>query len=176
MTPRSRIAGERREDHVDDGRREPERRLVEQEHVRRRDERAPDRELLLLPARERAGLAVAELRQHRKELVGARRAGSRLRSSAAGREPEAQVLLDGQLAEDPAALGDERDARPRDRLGSPAAERAAVEADVSCRRGDEAHDRVQRRRLAGAVRADQADDLAALQLEAQSPRTAGTPP
>ena len=47
--------GERLEDDVDDRRREPERGLVEQEHVGRGDERPGDRELLLLAAGERAG-------------------------------------------------------------------------------------------------------------------------
>ena len=49
--------GERLEDDVDDARREPERRLVEQQDVRLGDERPRDRELLLLAARERACLA-----------------------------------------------------------------------------------------------------------------------
>ena len=43
---------------VDDERRQPERRLVEQQELRAREQRAGDRELLLLPARElRARLA-----------------------------------------------------------------------------------------------------------------------
>ena len=52
---------ERVEHDVDDLRREPERRLVQQQHVGRGDERTGDRELLLLAARERAGLATPEL-------------------------------------------------------------------------------------------------------------------
>ena len=46
--------GERVEDDVDDLRRQPQGRLVEQQHVRARDERPPDRELLLLAAGEGA--------------------------------------------------------------------------------------------------------------------------
>ena len=61
--------GERGEHHVDDARREPERRLVEQEHLRLGDERAADRELLLLAAGERAGRRRRELREDREELV-----------------------------------------------------------------------------------------------------------
>src|SRR5438067_5635484 len=59
---------ERVEDDVDDARREPERRLVEQEHVGLGDERARDRKLLLLAAGERAGLTVAELAHDGEEL------------------------------------------------------------------------------------------------------------
>ena len=64
---------ERFEDDVDDRRREPERRLVEQQDVRLRDERARDRKLLLLAAGQRAGLPPAELPDDREELVHRRR-------------------------------------------------------------------------------------------------------
>ena len=106
---------ERGEDRIDHRRRETERRLVEQEHVRGGDERAADRELLLLTARERSRLAAAEVGEHRKEVVGD---GQRLRAvRPPGRESQTEVLLHGQLAEDTSALGDERDPGARDRLG-----------------------------------------------------------
>ena len=57
------------EDDVDDGRREAERGLVEQQHIGLGDERARDRELLLLPTGERTGVAAAELLDDRKEVV-----------------------------------------------------------------------------------------------------------
>ena len=63
--------GERVEDDVDDARREPERRLVEEQDVGLRDERARDRELLLLAARERARAPPAELVDDREQLVDA---------------------------------------------------------------------------------------------------------
>ena len=91
MTPRSRICAERLEQRLDDDRREPERRLVEQQHVGPRDQRARDRELLLLAARERARVAVRELGDHREEpahpveVVGdALRASGARRARAAG--------------------------------------------------------------------------------------------
>ena len=91
MTPRSRICRERLEDDVDDLRREAERRLVEEEEVRPRDERARDRELLLLAAGERAGRRAAELGDDREELVhpgdvrvDARRGCAARRSRGAG--------------------------------------------------------------------------------------------
>ena len=92
MTPRSRIsasAAKTVSTRVGD---EAERRLVEQQHVGRGDERAADRELLLLAAGERPCLATAEVGEHREELVGR---GERVRAvaAAASREPEPQVLL-----------------------------------------------------------------------------------
>src|SRR6185503_489234 len=45
-------------------------------------------------------------------------------------------------------------------LRPPPSQRPAAEPDLARRTGDDAHDRVQRGRLAGAVRADQPDDLA----------------
>src|SRR5207253_3150302 len=60
---------ERLEDDVDELRREPERGLVEQQHVGPGGERARDRELLLLPAGERARLAAPALLDDREEPV-----------------------------------------------------------------------------------------------------------
>src|SRR5581483_335857 len=125
------------------------------------DERARDRELLLLAAGERARLSTAEVLDHREELERLLDAARR----APRRESEAEVLLDSQLGEDAAALGDERDAGARDLLGTAAAQRPPVEAHVAAAHGRGAHDRVQRRRLAGAVRADEPDDLTRLHLE-----------
>src|SRR5262249_5077815 len=94
-------------------------------------------------------------------------AGAVLARAATG-EAEAQVFLHRQLAEDAAALGHERDAAPRDFLRPAADDRRPVEPDVTAadRRG--AHDRVERRRLPGAVRPDQADDLPGAHLERQT--------
>ena len=58
---------ERREHEVDDRRREPERRLVEEQDRRLRDERPRDRELLLLAPGERPGRPPAKLVDDRKE-------------------------------------------------------------------------------------------------------------
>ena len=166
--PRSRIACERPEHDVDDRRREPERRLVEQQDVGLGDQRARDRELLLLAAGECARLALAELLDDRKELVDAREDRSDAAAGAPRRQAEAKVLLDRQLGEDAPALGHERNAAARDLLGRAADERLAAEPDVAADDRSDAHDRVQGRRLAGAVRADQADDLAGADLEREA--------
>ena len=150
---------QRLEDAVDGERRQAERRLVEEQHVRLGHQRAADRELLLLAAREVARVAAAELLQDREEVVGdLERVAAAV--PAPGREPEAEVLLDREPGEDPPALRHERHAGVRDRLGALPPQRAAAQPDLAGRRRHDAHDRVQRGRLARAVRADQADDLA----------------
>ena len=112
----------------------------------------------------------------RKEVVSVARAGRRRAAERAG-EPEAEVLLDGEArrrSDGPPA----RARCPRGR-STPASARAAsgrASRMSPAGAGTSAHDRVQRRRLAGAVRADQADDLAPVDAAARSPRTAGTVP
>ena len=116
---------ERREHEIDDRRRQAERGLVEEQDARPRDERARDRELLLLPARERAGVPCRNSSQDREELVRRRsRSPSTPSRSRLRRQPELQVLLDGQLAEEAAALRNERDPAPGDR--PPGCARAAT--------------------------------------------------
>src|SRR5581483_5917233 len=91
---------ERAEDDVDQLRREPERRLVEQEDARAGRERARDRELLLLAAGERPRLAVAELSDDREELVDPVEVGTRAVAVAAPDQAEAEVLLDREVGVD----------------------------------------------------------------------------
>src|SRR5581483_11947837 len=121
--------------------------------------------LLLLAARQDAGGAAPEVLENREEGVDP---GERVAARAPCREAEAKVLLDSQFAEDPPPLRHERDAGARHVLGPQADERASVQKDVAGDDGRGAHDRVQRRRLAGAVRPDQPDDLALRDLERQT--------
>src|SRR4051812_23434527 len=72
-------------------------RLVQDQQLRRRRERASDRELLLLPAREVAASPAQHLLQHRKHLEDARRNG---RATRLRREAHLQVLLNRQARED----------------------------------------------------------------------------
>src|SRR5581483_3914058 len=157
-------ASERVEHEVDDLRCEPERGLVEKKHVGLCDERACDRELLLLPPGKRTGMPPAKLAQDRKELEDRLERGA-VRSTPPRREPEAEVLVHRQLAEDATPFGHERDACARNVLGAASEERPSTELHVAAGDGRHTHDRVQRRRLAGAVRPDQADDLPRLHLE-----------
>src|SRR5205085_8242390 len=64
--------GDRRKDRAHEKRREPERRLVHQQHARPAHQRASDREHLLLASGERAGLlrdALLEAREERERAV-----------------------------------------------------------------------------------------------------------
>jgi hypothetical protein len=70
------------------------------------------------------------------------------------------VLGDGQTEEETAALRHVCDPEPRPRARRAAREVVAPEENPAVHRLDEPRDRAQRRRLPGAVRAEQGDDLA----------------
>ncbi len=74
---------DRLEDAVDQLRREPERRLVEQEQARTCDQRTRDRELLLLPAREDVRRRAERAPQHRESVQDVLRAGRAVRCPSA---------------------------------------------------------------------------------------------
>ncbi len=108
-TPRAVDLGQRLEDGGDQPGRDAERRLVEHEQARRAHQRAADGDHLLLAARQRADQLACGAR------AGRGRARRRARGSAAcaarrARREGAQleVLLHGHAAEQPAALGHQR--------------------------------------------------------------------
>src|SRR5262249_31663919 len=123
------------------------------------DERPGDRELLLLAARECPGLPRPRLRHDREQLFDPVDVALQAVLVAAAEHPELQVLRDGQLGEDATSFGYERDPAARDRLGLPAGDGRAVQDDVAVPDPDQPRDRMEGRRLAGAVRPDPADDL-----------------
>ena len=146
MRPRSRISRERLEDDVDDLRREPERRLVEQEQVGARDEGAA-RSRAAAAARPRArprGRRRNSLHD-RKQLVDGLRCPPRPPSPRApAGEAEPEVLLDASARRRCAAPRGRARCRDRaTRSGDAAEQRAAGEPDLARVGGDEAHDRVQ---------------------------------
>src|SRR2546425_6401556 len=112
--------GEDLEDLADDDRGEAERGLVEHEQARPGDQRAAEREHLLLAARERAGRLCAPLAELREVAEHPRGVVLEAVAAAARVGAEAEVLPDGELADDPAPLGYVRDSEPGDRLGSAA--------------------------------------------------------
>ena len=160
------------EDLAHDQRREPERRLVEHQQLRPPHQSTGEREHLLLAARERARPLLAtlgdpgEIRRHPVDV----RLQRSLRPRVAA---EPQVLDDREIGERSAPLGNVGDARLRDRLG-PAAQRLPVEDDLTAAPHGAGH-RAQRRRLAGAVRAEDGDDRA-LGTVIETPRRACTGP
>ena len=98
---------DRREDGVDHHRGEPERRLVEQHEIRPGHQGAPDRQHLLLAARQGPGeLTLAGL-QHRKQREHLRHQVGNL-ACGPGDGADLQILADGHPVEDPAALRHQR--------------------------------------------------------------------
>jgi hypothetical protein len=75
------------------------------------------------------------------------------------------VLPDAEVAEQPDVLECPGDPGPGEGLGRGSGEIGAVEHDAAAARGDDAGEQVEGRRLAGAVGADQPQDLAAAQLQ-----------
>src|SRR3990172_8221660 len=150
---------------VDDQRRQPERGLVEEEELRPGEQRPGDCELLLLAAGELRARPVEEAPQHGEALAHLLDVGLRLLSVLARRRSDAQVLADREPAEDAPVLRHERDAETEDRIGREADDRPACECDVARGGPEDAGDRPERRRLAGAVVAHEADQLALLDLE-----------
>ena len=110
---------------VDDQRREPERRLVEEQQLRPREQRARDRELLLLAARElRARPVVVTARAPRSARTCCLMSASASRAVLAAEVPICEVLADGEPAEDAPVLRNERDARA---AGSASGERPPID-------------------------------------------------
>src|SRR5688572_23896648 len=100
--------GDRAPDLLDDDRRQPLGRLVEQEQARAGAQDAPDGEHLLLAARQLGALAAQAIAQIREQLE------DRLERQPPWLNPRGQheVLLDGEAGEDAALLGAERDPAP----------------------------------------------------------------
>src|SRR5438067_3201218 len=144
------------EGRLDQRRREPQRGLVEEDQPRARHQRARDREHLLLPAGERARRLPPPLGEDREVGRDALEVVLHLAAVTADVGAHLEVFPHGQVREDAAALGAVGDAGPEDRGGGGAVDRRAVEDDAPARRPEQPGDRAQRRRLARAVRADEA--------------------
>ena len=126
-------------------------RLVEEQDRRVVDERAGDLGALAHALRVRPDRAIGRLGQVDR---GDRPGGGRVRvGDALQSRVEARELETGQVRVDGLALGDEPDVAVH--LGSAPGGRA-LDEDAAGRRCEEAGHQVQERRLAGAVRAEQA--------------------
>src|ERR1700722_14998159 len=139
---------------VDHRRGEAEARLVEHKQFRLAHRRAAERQHLPLAARQRAGALAPPLGQPRKEAEDALHQARDARFGDRGCA-EAQVLLDGLADEQAPALGREREAARDDRMRGQARDRGAVPFDRPGARRHQSGDRIERRRLAGTVRAEQ---------------------
>src|SRR2546425_12922200 len=154
-------APDRRADLLDDHRREAFRGLVQEQQARAGSEDAPDREHLLLAAGQLGALGPEALAQV-GEQVEDRPAAEPARADL-GRQHE--IFLDAEAREDPALLGAERDAEPRDEVRGETDQLGGAEADRAPAPLDDPHHGLERGRLAGAVPAEQRHDLARAHLE-----------
>ena len=112
-----------------DQRRQAERRLVEQQQLRRRHQGAGDRQHLLLAARELAGLLAEALLQDREQRQHALEIGRRRLPVAPRRGAERDVLRHAERAEDAPPLGHQRQALGDQPLGRLAADRPNPKPD-----------------------------------------------
>ena len=157
-------AGDRLGHAIDEQRSEPLGRLVEEQDARVREQRASDREHLLLAAGELVAVMAPPLLEPGQQVVDVAQAPLDLAAGdrAAG---ELQVLLDREAREDPPPLRDDRDPGARDRVRALAGQVAPVQQHAARPRPHQPDDRVDERRLADAVPSEQRDHLALLQVE-----------
>ena len=156
------------EDLLDEQRREAHRGLVEQQELRTAHEGTAHGEHLLFAARERAGRLILALLEAREELKDVLEVLLDASLVLAHEGAEVKVLHDRHLREDAAALRHLRDALLDDLMGADTGDALPQEGDAARLWLQEARDRAQRRRLAGAVRADERDDLAFIDFEADA--------
>src|SRR4051812_99755 len=144
---------------------EPARQLIDQHQLGAGQEAAGERQHLLLAAGEVLAEVVQSLARAREVLKhGGERGGV-----AAGRQcRHPQVLGHGQSREDPPVLGHQRDAEPGDGVRVAARDVGAVEGHAAAARVHDAHDRLEQRRLAGAVAPDERHRLPALDAQAHA--------
>ncbi len=136
-------------------------RLVEQQQRRLVQHRLGERDARLLAGRQHAAFRVAEAAQI--EAVE-HRVDARADVADVVEQPEqGQVLQDRKVARQRRV--DRREVRALERAGAVAREIDAFDRDRARARLEHAQDHVDRRRLAGAVRAEQADDLVAAHRE-----------
>ena len=143
-----------RGERLDDHRREPFGRLVHQQHRRVGEERACDREHLLLAAGELVAHVGEPLRQAREQLEHAR-----LRPVTRPRG-DLEVLVHRQRGKDLALLRHIAEAGERAGIDRHARDALSGEQDVALMQAGVAHDGGKERGLADAVAPDDADVLA----------------
>jgi hypothetical protein len=138
--------------------------FVDQHVLRRGDQGLGQHDHLLLAAGQGAGQRgqpLAELGEQLQDLLAA---GLSLLSGQ-GVAGHAQVVLHGQVGQQAAALGDNRDAGLADPFRAPAGEISVVEQDGADLRAQDAADGQDQGRLTCAVRAEEGGDLAGRDLD-----------
>ncbi len=145
---------------------EAERGFVQHQQARAAHQGAADRQHLLLAAGQRAaalGHALLEPRKQREDAL--QPAGAIGLAAVGGVGAHLQVFRNAHARENPAAFRRLGDAQPGDFVRRHVGDVLPVEFDLAGAGAGLAEDRHHQRRLAGAVGADQGDDLARLDLE-----------
>src|SRR5262249_54896821 len=148
-------------DLLDDDGRQAFGRLIEEQEPRAGPQDPSDRQHLLLAARQGSPAGpepLLEIREELEDLVDVDPAG-------ADRRRQQEILLDGEAREDAALLRAERQAAPRNLVRGQTDQLAALQTRRAATPGHDPHDRLERRRLAGAVAAEQGHRLAGAYLE-----------
>src|ERR1019366_2458067 len=148
------------EDGVDEDRGQTQGRLVEQQDPRPAHQRPADGHHLLLATGEAAGELAATLGEAGGERVHPREVVPDLGPVPAAVRAHVKVLLNRHPGKEAAALGGMPDTHPGDLLRARRVDRLPGEAHRAPGRPDQSADRPQRGGLAGAVAADQSNDLA----------------
>ena len=151
---------------ADDHRCQPERQLVDQQNLRPHDEAHGEGQHLLLAAGQVCRRGVESFAEDRECLEGL---GDRCldagRVAPVGPSGQFEVLLHGQRTEHALAAGHLHDAERGDLVRWGVRDVPPVEHDRAAVGLDHTADRLQQRRLPGAVGAEQGDDLALLEFE-----------
>src|SRR5436190_10267569 len=159
------LQGQDHVDHLlDDQRRDAFARLVEEDEVGVAHQRARDRQHLLLAAAHAAAGTVG----HRRE-VGKQRVqlvlGPGRRAVARRLTRDREVLAHAQVGEDAAVLRHPAEAETADAVRRQRRDVGAAKDDAATPARHQSHDRLHRRRLAGAVATDQRDAFAGADAE-----------
>src|SRR5690606_19980631 len=154
------------EDLLRELRRQSQARFVEQDQSRRRHDRTRDRQHLLLSARQQACVLRSTLAQDREIAVDGLEVARDAIAILARIGAHHQVVVDRQQRKDLAPLGYVAQPALDDVCGVARGDALAVELDRPLERVDDARNRLQDRRLAGAIGPEDGRDLAFAHLQA----------
>ena len=147
---------------------EAERRLVQQQHRGPAHQRPRDRQHLLLAARQAARGLGGSLAKNGKESEQALHVPLDVLPAGAQESAEPQIVPDAHFLEQLALFGDQGDARLQGAIRRGIRERRTVQFDRAGAARQQADYRLEKRRLAGAVGAEQGHDLAARHVQADA--------
>src|SRR5436190_10007906 len=151
-------------DVVDDHRRETQRQLIDEEQLGPADERAGDRQHLPFAARQEARRALTQIGEAREELINLGLAAALLGAADARGHGHEQILGHRQVGKHLLALRHQRDAELGIGVGLAVLDALLLESngafrDLGVVEAVEAGDGAQQGRFAGAIGAEDADDL-----------------